>query len=272
MSRFAGLALVDGVETSLDHASLKVTDAGVSRGDGAFETIGVWDGRPFRLKDHLRRLNRSLAALCLPPAPLEKIRQECDLATEAISQDAALRVYLTASGTRILTLSPPPEQAVLKVLIPQPAPWIQPPQTYQPAGAKSMSYGPNMAAGRLARQAGGDDALLFSVPDKLLLEGPTFGVVFVAQGVIHAPAAALGIVDSISRLTLLDIARHHGLDVLTGQWPLDVLAEADEVITSSSLRPATAVQRIGGWTYARHPVADLLDKELRAKRRHRSAT
>lgn len=266
MSQLAEIALVDGVPMPLDQASMRITDSGVSRGDGAFETIGVWRGRPFRLADHLSRLNRSLSALALPPAPLDALRHECATLTDGVVTDAALRVYLTASGTRFLTLSAPPQRSPLKVLIPQPAPWIQPRDTYHPAGAKSMSYGPNMAAGRLAQQAGGDDALLFSVPDRFVLEGPTFGVLFVKRKVIHAPAVDLGIVDSISRLTVIEVARHHGLEVRTGQWPLETLVDADEVITSSSLRPATAVHRVGEWRYHSHSVAELLNDGLQRMR------
>lgn len=261
-------ALIEGVASPLDTARLLVTDEGVARGDGAFETVGVWDGKPFRLADHLDRLDRSLVALALPPAPRRRLQEECDALLEGVTQDAALRLYLTASGTRILTLSPMPERGPLDVLVPHAAPWIAPPAHYAPGGAKSMSYAPNMAARRRARQLGGDDALLYSVPDCWILEGPTFGLLFVARGVVHVPEVALGIVDSISRRTLLDVAHDHQLDIMTGRWPLEALADADEVIVSSSMRPATAVRRVGEWTYSRsHPVADTLAEGLRSRRR-----
>lgn len=264
-------ALVDGAATPLDAARLRVTDDGVARGDGAFETIGVWDGKPFRLADHLDRLDRSLSALALPAAPRKRLQEEVDLLLDGIRADAALRIYMTASGTRLVTLSPLPDRSPLDVLIPQPAPWIQPPATYAPAGAKSMSYSPNMTAQRRARAVGGDDALLVSVPDGLILEGPTFGVLFVARGIVHAPEVGLGIVDSISRRTLLDVAHDHQMDVLTGRWPLEALVDADEVIASSSLRGAQPVQRVGDWTYGRaNPVADTLSAGLRKRRRWRA--
>ncbi|MGI9015979.1 MAG: aminotransferase class IV [Euzebya sp.] len=261
-------ALVGGVAMSLEDARLGITDAGVSRGDGAFETVGVWNGRPFRLDEHLQRLDCSLSALSLPAAPLGQLRTEADELVSGLTDDAALRMYLTASGTRILTLTPLPERPEPRVLIPQPAPWIQPVDSYTPAGAKSMSYGPNMAASRVAIGQGGDDALLVSIPDSYILEGPTFGLLFVARGVVHAPEVTLGIVDSISRRTLLEIATADQLDVLYGRWPLTALGDAGEVIISSSLRSAVAVQRVGEWTYPRaHPVADSLNRQLWIRRR-----
>ncbi|HUG85917.1 MAG TPA: aminotransferase class IV [Euzebya sp.] len=261
-------AMVDGVASPLDTARLRVTDDGVARGDGAFETVGVWGGNAFRLADHLDRLDRSLAALNLPAAPRRRLQEECDALLGGVTEDAALRLYVTASGTRVVTLSPLSDRGRLDVLVPQAAPWIAPPGTYAPGGAKSMSYGPNMAARRRAIQAGGDDALLHSVPDCWILEGPTFGVLFVARGIVHVPEVGLGIVDSISRRTLLEVAHDHQLDIMTGRWPLEALADADEVIVSSSLRPATAVRRVGEWTYARsHPVADTLAAGLQSRRR-----
>ncbi len=262
--------MVDGVAMPLAVARLALTDDGVARGDGAFETIGVWDGRAFRLEDHLARLAASLEASALPAADLELIAEEVHQLLARAPGDAALRIYVTGSGTRVLTLAPQPVRPDPTVLSLQPGPWISPRDGYAAAGAKTMSYGPNMAATRRAREAGADDALLYSVPDRHVLEGPTFGVVFVARGVVHVPSEDLGIVPSISRRTLVDIAMAHGLDVLHGTWPVDVLADADELIVSSSIRDAIAVQRVDDWTFGRaHPVRDMLSRELMIRRRGR---
>ncbi len=261
-------AMVDGVMTGLEEARLGILDAGVARGDGGFETAGVWDGRVFRLPDHLLRLDASLAALALPAAPRDLLAEEAAALLEGWEGDGALRVYVTASGTRILTLSVLPDRPDPRVLVPRPAPWIQPAAAYEPAGAKSMSYGPNMAATRWAVRAGGDDALLCSVPGGLVLEGPTFGVLLVVDGVVHAPDVELGIIDSISRRTVLEVAAKAGIGVRQGRWPLELVAEADEVVVMSSLRAATAVRRVGRWTLPEaHPVTDALDAGLWARRR-----
>ncbi|CAN5279834.1 aminodeoxychorismate lyase [soil metagenome] len=263
-------ALVDGVPVSMDDARLPLVDAGLVLGDGAFETIGVWGGRPFLLADHLDRLDASLAALVLPPSARGLLEEECRQVLAGLEVDAALRIHLTSGGTRAVSLSPLPPRTRRMVLVPQPAPWVQPAGAGGAAGAKSMSYGPNLAARRRARQEGGDDALLYSVPDRFVLEGATAGILFVARGVVHAPDTALGIVDSISRRTLLEVATDHHLDVLIGRWPLESLADADEVLISTSLRPATAVQKVGPWSYGRtHPVTDLLARGLRTRRRKR---
>ncbi len=55
------LAVLDGTVLPADEATIGVTDHGLLRGDGVFEVISVYDGRPFALEDHLRRMADSAA-------------------------------------------------------------------------------------------------------------------------------------------------------------------------------------------------------------------
>lgn len=239
------VAFVDGARSALHAASLAVTDAGVARGDGAFETVGVWDGRPFRLADHLQRLDRSLAAIGLPAAPADDLRRDIDRAVADQTGDGALRLFVTGTGTRIVALADPPARASLRRLATQPAPWIRPVGTYGPAAAKTMSYGPNMAASRAAQRAGSDDALLVSL-EGIVLEGPTFTVMWIRDGVLHAPDLALGLVDSISRRTITEIAVGEGIACRVGHHTVEEVLAADEVLTCSSVRPVEALTALDG--------------------------
>lgn len=260
-------ALINGRAVPLAEATLPVTDDGVARGDGAFETVGVWDGRPFRIDDHLDRLAASLAAIGLPPVDTALLRAEAESLVDGVDADAALRIYVTGSSTRLLTLSAQPARPPTRHLVPQPAPWIRPLGTYGPAGAKTMSYMPNMAATRAAQAAGGDDALLISL-EGLVLEGPTFCVLWVHDGVVRTPAVDLGVVDSISRRTLLDASRESSLEIAEGRWHLDDLAGASEFVVCSSVRPVIAARRVGDLRFADEtPITDLLGRLLDARRR-----
>ena len=267
LSEAAQRVLIDGVSAPLDRARVSLASPGLLRGDGAFETVGVWDGRAFRLGEHLDRLARSLSALALPPLERRRIEQDVEVLLDGVEDDAALRLYVVAGGPRIALLSRQPRRGPAAHLVPLPAPWISPGTVDRSAGAKTLSYAANMAATRRAQQRGGDDALLVT-PDGWLLEGPTFGVLFVARGVVHAPEVGLGIVDSVSRRALLEIAAAHSLDVLHGRWNVEVLADAEELIISSALRAPQAVQRVGDWTLPRtSPVCDLLAQDIEAQRR-----
>ncbi len=260
-------ACINGVLSALETAALPLTDEGVARGYGAFETIGVWDGRPFRLADHLDRLATSLKLILLPELDRAGMEDDIERVLEGVDGDAALRAYVTGSGTRIVTLDAPPERVDATHLVPQPAPWIRPRRSYGPSGAKTMSYMPNMVATRAAEQAGGDDALLVSL-EGTVLEGPTFALYWTRGGAVYTPSTELGVIDSISRRAVLEVARAAGHRVVEGTFTLDDLAAADEVMLSSAVRDVIAVRQVGDLTYdGPTPVRDALSDGLWRARR-----
>src|SRR5262245_30847383 len=60
------LASVDGRVVDTSEAVIPAADDGLLRGDGVFEVIRLYRGRPFALSEHLDRLERSAAAIELP--------------------------------------------------------------------------------------------------------------------------------------------------------------------------------------------------------------
>ena len=60
------LASVDGTIGPAEEARIPITDEGLTRGDGGFEVMRLYGGRPFALADHLARLDRTCAGLRLP--------------------------------------------------------------------------------------------------------------------------------------------------------------------------------------------------------------
>ncbi|MGH8932416.1 MAG: aminotransferase class IV [Egibacteraceae bacterium] len=259
-----GKAVLDGRIVPLDQAFLAITDDGAARGDGVFETIGVWGGRAFRVADHLRRLAASSLALRLPAPDAEGIATDIGTLLAGAGQaDGLLRIYVTGSGARVVTLSDPPIRPPIRHLVPQPAPWIRPLGAYGPAGAKTMSYAHNMVAARAARAAGGDDALLVAT-EGWVLEGPTFAVLWVAGGIVRMPAIDLGIVDSITLRTLRESAPW---PVEQGRWTVDDLAGASELMICSAGRDVEAVHRVGDLRLGGStPIRDKLSDSLRAAR------
>ena len=71
----SSLASLDGDIMPAGEATIPATDDGLIRGDGAFEVIRVYDGRPFALERHFARLERSAANLRLP-VDLEAVRAD----------------------------------------------------------------------------------------------------------------------------------------------------------------------------------------------------
>jgi branched-chain amino acid aminotransferase len=76
------LAILDGTVSDASEARIPVSDDGFLRGDGVFEVIRLYGGRPFALDDHLARLGNSAANLRLP-LDLEAVRADIEALVEA---------------------------------------------------------------------------------------------------------------------------------------------------------------------------------------------
>src|SRR5687768_17969390 len=95
------LACLDGAVVALGDATVPVTDEGLLRGDGVFEVIRLYGGKPFALDEHLERMARSAANLRLP-FDADAMRREVEklLAAEDTG-DAKIRLLATRGGRRI---------------------------------------------------------------------------------------------------------------------------------------------------------------------------
>ena len=141
--------------------------------------------------------------------------------------------------------------------VPVKAPWHAAGEDWELAGAKVLSYAPNLSASRRALAEGYDDALL-TTTEGVILEGPTFSVAWVVGGVLETPGLELGILDSITRRVMLEIAADLGVDVAQGTWPLDRLLEAEEVLALSTAREIQPVSIVGTMRFPEGAVtADL---------------
>jgi branched-chain amino acid aminotransferase len=227
------LASVDGAMAPTDEARIPIADDGLLRGDGGFEVLRVYGGRPFALEDHFARLAHTCAGLRLE-ADLDAFRAEAlAVVTEP---ESLLRLVVTRGGHRIAIGEPlpsrPPVARVATV-------------TYAPTrvlnGLKTLSYAANMLAGRIAKEQGADEALLVT-PHGRVLEGPTWTFFWVAGERLHTPPLSDGILDSITRKRLLE-----ELDVTEAPCTLDDVRAAEEAFIASSVRevmPIAAVDDI----------------------------
>jgi branched-chain amino acid aminotransferase len=229
------LASIDGAIMDAANATISILDEGLLRGDGVFEVIRVYEGRPFALDEHLDRMSRSAASLRLAFDADAVGADALALLVQTGSADGALRLVVTRGGRRIAILHPLPvlpETIALATI------------TYSPTrildGVKSLSYGANMQATRLAKEAGAEEALLVS-PHGRVLEGPTTSFFYVLGGELCTPPLSDRILDSISRRVLLEVT-----DARERVTTLDDLPSVSEAFLASSLREVMAVRSIDG--------------------------
>jgi branched-chain amino acid aminotransferase len=251
-----GLAILDGTVMPASEARLPVTDDGLLRGDGVFEVIRIYAGRPFALDEHLERMAGSAANLRLELSPPDVAADLAALLEEAGAVDAAVRVLVTRGGHRLALLEAladlPPTLALATVT-------YAPPRVMD--GIKSLSYAANMLTRRLAIERGADDALLVT-PHGRVLEGPTTSFFYVLDGALHTPPLDDHILDSITRRHVLAAS-----DATERITTMDDLPRLEEAFMASTLREVHPVHAIDGRPLpaAPGPVASRVAAEVRGR-------
>jgi branched-chain amino acid aminotransferase len=260
---FEELASVNGEISLTAEATIGLKDDGLYRGDGAFEVIRLYGGKPFALVDHLDRLERSTAAIELS---FDRSALEAEIAAllaEAGAVEGQLRLIVTRGGRRIAATEPIPEHGETLALATV---------TYCPTvilnGVKSLSYAANMQATRIAKGKGADEAVLVR-PEGTVLEPPTSSIFWASpEGVLRTPALEDGVLESITRDRLIK-----ALQVEEGSWHVDDLRGAGEAFLASTTREIQAVASIDGQAFSAAPgprtreaqeaFAETLGRELR---------
>jgi branched-chain amino acid aminotransferase len=232
------LACIDGQLLDAAAAVIPVTDHGLLRGDGAFEVVRLYDGVPYALDEHLARLARSAAGLRLA-LDAEAFRSDvAKLLAAREPADELVRMLATRGGRRVVLTEAiaamPPTLALVPV-------------TYAPPrlldGIKSLSYAANMLASRLAREEGGDEALLVT-PHGRVLESPTAAFFLVRDGEVWTAPLRDHVLDSITRRIVLAVAA-----VREEPIELDALAGAQEAFLASTPFEVSAVHAAGPHRY-----------------------
>jgi D-alanine transaminase len=242
------LPLVEARVSPLDRAFLFA--------DGVYEVVPVHRGRPFRLREHLERLERSLAAIRLEP-PLG-MAGWAQIVTELVSRAAAaeILVYIqisrgaergrnhlfprAASPTTFAFASPYPVPDA-RILERGLAAATLPDIRWQRCDIKATALLANVLLRQQAADAGCDEALLVS--DGLLREGSSSTVLALIDGRIRTPPNDQHILPGTSRDALLELASGW-LPVSIGPVTVEDLRRAEEVWIASAGRGLLPVTRI----------------------------
>jgi branched-chain amino acid aminotransferase len=257
------LASIDGRIVPAHEATISILDDGLVRGDGVFEVIRVYAGKPYALGEHLDRIARSIANLRMSWSPardeLEAAVGELLEARGGASFDGQLRIILTAGGRRLLTTEPVPQHAEqIRVGY----------VTYAPVrildGIKSLSYGSNMLATRVAKERGFDEALLVT-PHGRVLEAPTSSLFWVdPRGELVTPPLDDHILASITRARVIELT-----GAIERPTTGDDLLRAREAFLASTTREVQSIGQIedrelGPAGERTLQAADLFRRDVRA--------
>ena len=267
-----GCAYVDGQFVAPEDAKISIFDWGFLHSDATYDVAHVWQGKFFRLGDHLERFFASMARLRLDPgktrAEVRAIAHEC--VKRAGLRDAYVEVLCTRGQPQPGSRDPRScRNNFMAFAIP--FVWIADPDKQkrginlivsdvQRIGAASVDpriknyhWLDMVQALFQAYERGGESALLVDAAGNVA-EGPGFNVFAVTGGALVTPEA--GVLEGVSRRTVIEMARAAGLPVRIEALPVATLRAADEVFLSSTGGGVIAVAQLDGRAIGGRPAGE----------------
>lgn len=233
-----------------DEALVDVRDGLVICGRGIFETFAAYHGIPFRATDHLERLRHGAAILELAVPDEDTLLAAMHTALEANglldAERARLRLTLSSPGDGsaswwIEATPPPPHPATARVIT---GPFFRNERSPL-AGLKTINYGDNVVALRLAREGGADEALFANTRDELC-EGTWSNVFVRIDGTWHTPPLSSGCLPGITRGVVIGLFKEHGLPLAESTLSYAALDRVESAFLTSSLREIQPIATVDG--------------------------
>jgi D-alanine transaminase len=271
------IGFVNGRFMPLAEAVVSVEDRGFQFGDGVYEVIRTYGGRPFQLDAHLVRLERSAKAIDLP-CPLSHAQW-----TERVTEGIRLAGYRECKVYIQLTRGPAPRDHLFPTGVSPTAVMtvreLHPLSDSLRSGVdtitlqdfrwgrcdvKSVSLLANVLARQLAKDAGAFEAIF--IRNGEVTEGAVSNVMIVRRGVLMTAPEGERILSGVTRGLVLELARKEGLTVHERPVSEAELRGADEVFLTGTTVEVLPVNRIDGIAVGSGrpgPVANLLRERFR---------
>jgi branched-chain amino acid aminotransferase len=253
---------IDGAVVDADAARVPVFDRGFLYGDSVYEVLRTFAGRPFRLVEHLERLEHSAAGLqmTIPERALIDAAVR-DTLRAAGEPDAYVRIVVTR-GAGEIGLDPALADAPRLIVIVKPV-RLPPPDAYAHGvevalvgksrsapgsvdpSVKSGNYLSSVLAVAEARRLHAYEAILTDSVGRIT-EGSSSNFFVARGGRVATPSLSMGLLQGITRRTVIELCRKSGISVdELPLWPID-LKRADEAFLTSSVRGVLPIVRVEG--------------------------
>ncbi len=256
---------MNGKLVGAQEASVNVFDHGLLYGDGIFEGIRCYSGKVFERRAHLRRFFDSAKAITLGlPYSVAEVSQALNEALDANNlldptKDAYIRLVATR-GVGVLGISPrrtwKPVVFVIASTIS-----MYPPEMYEkgmpviissvtrnhpnamPPRIKSLNYLNNILAKIEAHDAGVGEAIMLNHMG-FVAEATGDNIFLVREGQLQTPPTSAGILEGITRKTVIRLSRDLGIEVVEKNLERFDLYSADECFltgTGAEVIPVTTI-------------------------------
>lgn len=252
------MVFLNGRFLPLEQASVPVLDRGFIFGDGVYELIPVYSRAPFRMDEHLARLERSLGAVGIRnPHPREKWRE---IITALVAQqpweDQGVYLQVTRGVAKRDHAFP---EGVEPTVFAMANPLVNPPRELVEKGAaavsavdyrwhrcdiKSISLIGNVLLRQVSAAAGAAETILFR--DGLLTEASASNVFVAKNGLLLSPPKSNLILPGITYDVVVEIAGEVGIPVEFRDVREAEVRGADEIWLTSSSKEILAVVTLDG--------------------------
>ncbi len=252
------MVFLNGRFLPIEEARVPVLDRGFIFGDGVYELVPVYSRVPFRLEEHLARLERSLAETRIRnPYPRREWR---DILAQLIARqsfdDQGVYLQVTRGVAKRDHAFP---AGVEPTVFAMSNPLVNPPREQVESGVpavsaedyrwlrcdiKSLSLIGNVLLRQLSADVGAAETILFR--EGRLTEASASNVFVVSKGVILAPPKSNLILPGITYDVVIELAREAGLALEIRDVTESEVRAADEIWVSSSSKEVLAIVRLDG--------------------------
>jgi len=252
------MVFLNGRFLPLEQATVPVLDRGFIFGDGVYELIPVYSRAPFRIDEHLARLERSLAAVRIAnPYARDKWRSVIrELVAQQPWEDQGVYLQVTRGVAKrdhafpagveptVFAMSNPlvnpPKEVVEKGVAALSAPdnrWLR-------CDIKSISLIGNVLLRQQSADAGAAETILFR--DGILTEASASNVFVAKNGLVLSPPKSNLILPGITYDVVVEIAQQLGMPLEYRDIREAEVRAADEVWVTSSSKEILAVVELDG--------------------------
>ncbi len=261
-------AYVNGRFVPENEATVSIFDRGFLYGDGCFETMRVYGGKIFRLREHLRRLLDGLLVLRMDFVAEKEIEPILiELLGRNQIKDGVARVYVTsglpdrerAATSIVATAQRLPSQPIALGAMTS---TIRLDEASVFTGLKTANRLPYIVARAQAVQAGYNDALLLNEHSHVV-EFSISNIFVVKNGALWTPQLIDGALRGITREVVLVLSAQLGIACYELSFGLDGFADADEVFASNSIMEIVPVVRLDERTFSQTKITKRLAEAYR---------
>jgi D-alanine transaminase len=246
------LVYLNGEFVNYSEAKIPVEDRSIQFGDSVYEVIRYYGGRPFRIEQHMRRMQRSAGGIQMPIPPVDELGTAANelVRRQALSNCTVYIQVTRGVAARLHGLPEIPRQTVIAIARPAEVVRPKPPITcitlsddrWARPYMKTAMLLPNATARETASRLGADDAIL--VRDGFLTEATASNVFIILGSKLVTPPLSNYILPGITREAILEMAQVAGIDCDERPVPMDELYQADGIFLTGTNSELPAVVRL----------------------------